>query len=79
MTACAAVGAHLNERPKLVADEIWLGDLSTMRERSVLRISAETCKALQRQMKADAITLPQLYQRMQAQMTTFKLPPKKPQ
>lgn len=79
LLVCAALGSRLNEDKKLVAHEIWLGDAALVGSRSALRIPAETCKSLQREMKADAITLPQMYQRMQAQMTTFKLPPKKPQ
>ena len=74
LVAVAAVGYALNGNATFRGDEVWLSDTDQMRERVAYVVSAEVAKSLQRRVKANEITLDEMYAEILKHMTPRPMP-----
>ncbi len=74
LVAVAAVGYALNGNATVQDDEVWLSDTEQMRERVAYVVSAEVAKSLQRRVKANQITLDEMYAEILRHMTRRPMP-----
>ncbi len=61
LVAVASVGDALNKDDSVKADELWLSDANLMKDRVAYVMPVGTAKSLQRQIRANQITLEAMY------------------
>ncbi len=74
LVAVAAVGYALNGNATVQGDEVWLSDTEQMRERVAYAVPAEVAKTLQRRIRANQITLDEMYAEILKNMTRKTMP-----
>ena len=68
IVACAAAGSELNKSSRVRLNELWFSDVERTKQRIAFVVPASECKVLQSQVHAGAISLEQMYSRLEAKL-----------
>ncbi len=68
IVACVAAGSELNRNSRLRMNELWFSDVERTKQRVAYSAPASECKALQAQVHSGALSLEQMYARLEAKL-----------